>query len=152
VSYDSAAKRLRFVGGMTGDERTELVNLSEDGHYRLAVDNLYNMRRFDGNDLAINGQDSEDTKISRHTGTILAALRISAFDLAALIATEVTDDVLSLENLSRLYAFSVLAKALKISVRDLVSLKTLMGVDPFRPGDPSSTVTFVEKARKVRQS
>lgn len=44
---------------------------------------------------------------------------------------------LSLPNVSLLYRYGLLAKALKISVRELIALKQLSGLDPFRQLHPS---------------
>jgi hypothetical protein len=120
-------------------------------------------------DFALNPNSLElaDTskKISEHTPTILAALRINAAELEAMRTDADLDDspnatrpnttrptfaALNLANLSKLYRLALLAKALKLSVKDLISLKTLTGINPFSA--PGETVKFVEKVRKVRQS
>ena len=71
---------------------------------------------------------------------------------------------LSLPNVSLLYRYGLLAKALKLSVRDLIALKQLSGLDPFKPlhADPlatleedhpfSQTLRFVEIAEEVKES
>src|SRR6266567_3289763 len=97
-------------------------------------------------------------KISSHMPTILGALRISAAQLSALTTNVVTDDALNLENLSMLYRHTVLARALNLSIADLLSLKTLIGINPFtdtppRPaGSPTTATQFLENVRKVHQS
>ena len=82
---------------------------------------------------------------------------------------------LSLPNVSLLYRYGLLAKALKLSVRELIALKQLSGLDPFTPLHPepladtpasvvppkkaiefdypfSQTLRFVEVAEEVKDS
>jgi hypothetical protein len=171
ISYDSAAKELRFLGMMSADERATLLSLSTDGSYRLAVQDLFAMRKAEGIGPAIPSSDPRlriplapsrgplghverpllpAPKISEHTNAVLAALRLRAIDLAALTATEVTDDALTLANLSKLYRWSVLARALQLSVSDVLSLKALLGSDPF--ADPAGTVEFIQRVRRALRS
>jgi len=92
-------------------------------------------------------------KISDHLPTILAALGISATDLSLLMtgtAAVVTDDKLNLANLSHLYRVASLAKALKLSIRELLSVKALTGIDPFAATE--ATLRFVEKVGVIRAS
>jgi hypothetical protein len=84
---------------------------------------------------------------------LLAALRLSAADLAAIRADAGladSDAKLSLANLSTLYRYALLARALDLSVQDLLSLKKLAGFDPF--ASPENTLGFAETLRKVRES
>lgn len=93
--------------------------------------------------------------ISDHAPAILAALRLNENDLALLReATGLSDATapLTLANLSRLYRHALLAKALKLKVKDLIALMALMGIAPTKPGAPEETVTFVERARRVKSS
>jgi hypothetical protein len=98
---------------------------------------------------------------------ILAALRISAADLAIVRnATGLEDHPpalapLTLANLSTLYRYAVLARALHLPVKDLIALRQVTGMDPFsvivapdgtRAFEPRLTIQFVEKVEKVRQS
>ena len=51
----------------------------------------------------------------------------------------------SRSSLSKLYRYTVLARALKLSIKDLISLKTLTGKEPFQkdpsqPGLPADTI------------
>jgi hypothetical protein len=163
IPYDEQNKRLQFSGTMTADERVQLLAASSDGDYQLAVDSLYQMRVPDGADLPGNAF------ISDHVNTILAALRVSAVDLAAIRAATGSaksippglDDAdgdhlarapLNVENLSILYRHAGLAKSLKLSVKDLLALLTLIGINPFQAADPASTAHFVDQVEKLRQS
>jgi ABC toxin-like protein/neuraminidase-like protein/virulence plasmid A protein len=77
---------------------------------------------------------------------------------------------LSLDNVSLLYRYGLLARALKLSVRELISLKQLSGLEPFNGLDPlkslgaglltslaedfpfSQTLRFVEIAGQLKDS
>ncbi len=106
--------------------------------------------QLNGAELKIVTSAPADALISKHTAPILAALGLSAADLAALTTTEVTDDLLNLANLSTLYRVSLLAKGLKLSIPDTLTLKALTGVDPFDAAHTGNTLRFVEMAAKVR--
>ncbi|MDB6169903.1 MAG: hypothetical protein JWM88_2767, partial [Verrucomicrobia bacterium] len=72
-----------------------------------------------GNELAIVAANPAEAKISKHRPTVLAALRVSAADLAALQAAGVAnDDNLTLANLSNLYRHILLAQNLQIGIQD----------------------------------
>jgi peptidoglycan hydrolase-like protein with peptidoglycan-binding domain len=124
-----------------------------------------------GDPFLLNDEGSELQRTTGHisdfTAAILAALRISAADLAVIrSATNLEDRApvvtpLTLANLSTLYRYAVLARALRVSVQDLISLRQLTGMDPFsvviapdgtRTFNPSVTLQFVEKVKKVQQS
>ena len=69
-----------------------------------------------------------------HAGTILASLRITAIDLAAILNhlfPPSGDSQITLANLAAIYRYATLAKALNLSVNDLISLKQLIGISPF---------------------
>lgn len=59
-------------------------------------------------------------------------------------------DELSLANLSLLYRISSLAKALKLSIRELLAVKALAEIDPFATTD--ATLRFVEQVGVIRAS
>src|SRR5262249_19485442 len=71
---------------------------------------------------------------------------------------------LTLDHVSLLYRYALLAKALRLSIRDLIALKNLSGLNPFEPlyADPldtlandhpySQTRRFFEVAGQVRGS
>lgn len=160
ISYDAGAKQLAFTGVMTDAERSLLFSLPAaaglppDANYELAVDNLFNIRAMESVSLASAGE-----WITPHVNTILAALHISAADLDSIRTATSLDDsdstkpsLLTLKNLTILYRHTILARALRIPAKDLISLMTLTGIDPFRAGDPASTVALVDKIAEVRQS
>jgi|GEM_PF-1012524 len=91
--------------------------------------------------------------IGNHIPSLLAAFQISAIDLD-LIRTDVNlpDDHLTLENVSKLYRYTVLAKALKLKIKDLITLKSLTGRDPFPAREPAATAIFVDIVHQVKPS
>lgn len=104
-------------------------------------------------------------KISEHGPTLVAALGISAADLSLLTtgtAAVVTNDQLNLANLSHLYRVASLAKALKLSIHEYLSVQKLTGIDPFaaipatatEPPLPATGAIprFVEKVGVIRAS
>ncbi len=69
-----------------------------------------------------------------HEAAILAALRIITAEELSLIRTRrLSDGNLTLENLSELHRIATMKRAFGISVRDLLDLLELSGVDPFSP-------------------
>lgn len=104
-------------------------------------------------ELNATGDELENSgvTIDEHTPAILGALGIGAKDLALLVEVELSGGTeLNLENLSALYRAVSLARALKLSVPDFLTLRTLSGIDPF--DDPAATRRFVEAAGLVRNS
>jgi hypothetical protein len=102
-----------------------------------------------------------------HSIAIQGALNLTAQEVAAIIADAGLDPAtaaLSLDNVSLLYRYRLLAKALKISINDLIALKALSGLDPLKAlrgdsvsvlGDDypfSQTTRFVEMAHTVKNS
>lgn len=101
------------------------------------------------------GTELADTNglIAEHTATLQAGLRINADELTLLceatgLASE--NETLNLSNISSLYRHALLAKSLKLKIRDFLVLKVLTGTDPF--ANPDATRAFVERARRVKAS
>jgi len=107
-------------------------------------------------------------KLKDHLLALQGALGLAADDIAAVLADagRTLDDTLtlSLPNVSLLYRYGLLAKGLKLSVRELIALKQLSGLNPFKPlhNQPlqtldedhpfSQTLAFVEAAEAVKAS
>ena len=104
-------------------------------------------------------------KLSDHFATITAALGIASEDISLLFNDEnviprvtdpsdptktVPDDKLNLDNLSRLYRHATFAKALKLSIREYLLVRKLIGSNPF--ASIADTVLFGEKVDKIRSS
>jgi hypothetical protein len=94
--------------------------------------------------------------ISGNVPAILAALRISARELELLTTTtilpaaKVTDE-LNLSNLSQLFRYTRLAQGLKITLRELLLLEALTGVEPLPPFLAQDTLAFLERVRHIRR-
>ena len=111
-------------------------------------------------------------KLVDHVPAILAAFRMSEDDLHSIlgIATvidtgiprplDLTTDILNISNLSIIYRYTVLAKALKLKVPDFCLLITLFNSAPFSNWDmqlkqfvsisPASTYDFYELAASIK--
>lgn len=120
-----------------------------------------------GDAFALNAQKSElahPPTLTSVLPSLLAALRISASDLSLLTdnavaasvlhvpSAAVSSSVLSLADLSQLYRHVTLARALHLSIRELLTLQILSGLDPFNRQHVDTTRRFVELATKVRTS
>lgn len=160
----SHVSRLRVVFGCSVEELVALWALiptdGRDPLYRrlflnpdvlTPVDPAFTLGA--GNELAIVVGNPADAKVSKHTPPILAALRISADDLAALQAAGVAnDDNLTLANLSNLYRHALLAQWVELTVPDLLLLKSVASINSFDPAATADTLRFVDLVAKVRQS
>ena len=69
-----------------------------------------------------------------------------------LTESEIKDDMLNLANLSQLYRIVSFAKALRLSIRDFLLVKALIGTNPFDAAHTENTLLFVEKVRKIGAS
>jgi peptidoglycan hydrolase-like protein with peptidoglycan-binding domain len=92
-------------------------------------------------------------QITEHAATLQAAFRINAEELALLreasgLVSET--ETLDLGKISLLYRHTLLAKSLKVKIREFLALKVLAGADLFT--EPAATVAFVERARRVKAS
>ncbi len=93
----------------------------------------------------------ESQPIASHLPAVAAALGGTADDLASILP-RLTDDRLSLVNLSALYRHVSLARALDLRVNHLVSLLALTGIDPFDAARPEQTLLFLGEARAIGES
>ena len=106
-------------------------------------------------------------QLKDHVLALQGALGLTADEIGRILtdAGEPLDTaMLSLANVSTLYRYGLLAKALKLSVLDLIRLKQLSGLYPFKPLDPDPLVTldqdhpfvqtleFVKVAEEVKES
>ncbi|MBK8639513.1 MAG: hypothetical protein IPN92_15035 [Chromatiaceae bacterium] len=112
-------------------------------------------------------------KLTDHIPALRGALGLTLDEVGRVLedAGEQVDTAdLSLPTVSRLYRYGLLAKGLRLSVRELISLKQLSGLDPFTPLHPdpladtpaskaieldrpfSQTLRFVEVAQDVKDS
>jgi hypothetical protein len=93
-----------------------------------------------------------------HLAAIAGALRLSVPDVEELTRKTITDPgpKLTLANLSILFRNASLARALRLSVADYLTLRTLIGFDPFVTASgvdkTIQTLRFVERAELVQAS
>lgn len=73
-------------------------------------------------------------KLSDHSAVVMAALKIKAADVAAVVALRKLPDALTLATVSALYRHSLFAKLLHVQVADLARVFALFG-DPFQSAD-----------------
>jgi len=91
--------------------------------------------------------------VHNHIPALLAAFKVKEAELELIFDTTKIDsfaDHLTLEVISNVYRHVLLAKAVKLSISDAVSLLKLTGVSPW--GTVSSVSAFFALAEKVRQS
>lgn len=88
-----------------------------------------------------------------HLPILQSALRVTALDMGLILQDCGLDPAiahLNLSHVSALYRRAALAKALKLKVRDFLSIKTLSGLDPF--ASPEKTMHFATLAANVTSS
>jgi GH18 family chitinase len=147
--------QVTYIGAMPDDYRANL-NFSSDPTYQTAIDAVYDMRTLGGVSVA----NSSQPWISNHLPAILAALGISAQDLALIRTYKNLADPdpanpsvsLTLANLSSLCGYAFLAQGLGLSVSDLLSVIALIGVDPLQLKSPTQTLAFVQQVEAIQAS
>jgi peptidoglycan hydrolase-like protein with peptidoglycan-binding domain len=95
-------------------------------------------------------------KLAEHLTPVFAALRLSSTDFEAIkeLNPELDQDAkLDMDNLSMLYRHGLLAQALRIRVKDLVTLIRLAPAaqEPFQDKNPTATAEFVQLVRIVQE-
>ncbi|HYI12532.1 MAG TPA: neuraminidase-like domain-containing protein [Thermoanaerobaculia bacterium] len=110
---------------------------------------------------------ADGVKLKVHLLALQGALGLTAEEIGRILddagmALDTTD--LTLPNVSLLYRYGLLAKALRLPVRDLIALRQLSGLDPFQALHPdpltrieeahpfTQTLRFVEVVNEVRES
>lgn len=106
-------------------------------------------------------------KLKDHMLALQGALGLTAEEIGRILSDvgkSLHSVELSLGNVSLLYRYAILAKALKLPVRELIALKQLCGLDPFKPLHTESletldqdypfcqTLEFVKVAEEVKDS
>lgn len=156
LSYDALlqVQHLSFEGVLSNAEKAALSALSASPALPTLLD-------------AVQVKAQEFSLIKGHMLALQGALSLIADEIGRILedAGKSLDTAeLSLPNVSLLYRYGLLAKALKLSVRDLIALKQLSGLDPFKllHSDPlttldedypfTQTLRFVEVAEEVKES
>lgn len=98
-----------------------------------------------------------DTPISAHKAALLAAFKIKDSELTAIAGDAGLDletEFLKLPALTALYRYTVMAKALKLNIAELLAIKSLLGLNPFSAAhnDPADILAFINAAGKLTQS
>ena len=99
-----------------------------------------------------------DPVLSDHLNAIQPALGVSAADAATLFA--LTDNQLTLDNLSLIYRVASLALASKLSISNLLAIAGLLAPTAANPtaavqpllANPAATLAFLSQAAVIRQS
>ncbi|MFD7712866.1 Tc toxin subunit A, partial [Streptomyces sp. NPDC059786] len=147
-------QHLAFRGVLTDAEKGALVALSPNPRLAELLDAAQTL----GRQFAL---------VKGHLLTLQGALGLTTDDIRRILedAGESLDTAaLSLDHVSLLYRYGLLAKGLGLSVREMIALKQLSGLDPFRPLDPdplarleqdhpfARTLRFVEVAEQLGDS
>ena len=99
-------------------------------------------------------QDSTP-KLSKYVPAILAALNINEESFQLLLTALSLPDELTLDNLSELFRYTSLSRALHISVQELLMIRDLSGIsNPFKNigAFPNSTIQFIEIVEMVKEA
>lgn len=110
-------------------------------------------------DFALNATRDElqdaSHKLQDKTALLTAALQLRPSDLDGIVKDAgLANGDATLADLSALYRYAVLARALELPVVHLIALKALAGDtrNPFTPADPAPTLEFIEFVNAVNQS
>jgi hypothetical protein len=97
-------------------------------------------------------QNAGTAPLGERKPAILAALAITEADLALILtgAGRAESDGLTLELLSELYRHASFAKALGLSVSEMLSIRKLTGIDPF--SSPRGALNFSAEVELISQS
>ncbi len=154
--YDTLqeVQHLTYEGVLTDADKAQLVTLSPSPALPKLLD-------------AVQIKAREFTRIKGHLLALQGALGLTADEIGRIL-TDVGKSIdtaeLSLAHVSMLYRYGLLSKALKLSVRELITFKHLSGLDPFKPllPDPltkleddypfTQTLRFVEIVGYVKES
>ncbi|MBM7494339.1 hypothetical protein JOD64_005561 [Micromonospora luteifusca] len=103
-------------------------------------------------EIALLARDPAQAVIAAHASAIMSALNLTAGELDTL-TRKLTDGRLTLANLSALYRFSRLARALTMPVDELLALRGCAAdVFPSGVAGPAATERFVDLVTDVRES
>jgi len=156
LSYDSIqeVQHLTYEGVLTDADKAQLSALSTSP----ALPKLLN---------AVQVKAREFTQLKGHLLALQGALGLTADEIGLILSDvgkSINNAELSLAHVSLLYRYGLLAKALKLSVRDLIALKHLSVLDPFKPlsDNPltkiaadhpfTQTLRFIEVAGRIKES
>lgn len=156
VNYDELRQEqyLTYQGILTNEKTTQLTSANPSPVLAKLLD-------------LVQVEAQEFGRIKKHLLALQGALNLTADDIERILTHSGQDfatAALSLDAVSLLYRYGLLAKALKLTVRDLITLKQLSGLDPFKPLPAdlltnldddyplTQTLPFIEIAEKIKQS
>jgi peptidoglycan hydrolase-like protein with peptidoglycan-binding domain len=112
-----------------------------------------------------------NVRLKDHLPAVQAALTLTADEIVQILQdgnteneAEINKAALSMANVSLLYRYGLLAKGLKLTIAELISLKALTGLDPFHQLEPGvldaikkdhpleQTIAFVHHAQRIKES
>jgi peptidoglycan hydrolase-like protein with peptidoglycan-binding domain len=93
---------------------------------------------------------SSDIALNEHLSAVQGALNLTADEIKLILGTGFDSAKLSMATVTLLDRHKVLAKGLKLSIADLLTLTQLCGVDPF--ASTSDTLRFVEITETLKQA
>lgn len=109
--------------------------------------------------LNASGSELEDStvKLGDHIKGLISGLKVSEPEISLIrkdAGLDAETTPLNLENISKIYRYTALAKALGVRIPDFIAIKSIIGIDPFEsiPTGPAKTEVFIEKAKKVTSS
>ncbi len=138
VSYDdlNQEQRLAFIGVLTDQEKAQILARGQGDAQKTMLGGLLDAVQQDGHDFSL---------VAGHMTALQGALGLNTDDIARILADtdrspETTE--LSLATVSLLYRYALLANVLQMPVLELITLKALSGLDPFKPlyPDPLDTL------------
>ncbi len=136
------AKLLTFWTNISTNGEKSLYKRLFLTHNLLGIDEVFKPDKH-GNYL------TASAKISEHLPVLMAALRLKADDITAVVEFRQLDDDLTLTNVSVLYRHSLLAKVLGIKLTELLAAIELFG-DPFENTD--NTLEMLETWGKMEDT
>src|SRR5258708_2746884 len=127
IGYDNFSKRLSYSGVLDAATRDALKAVAGvSAAFLKAVDDLYRAQR-----------------LATHAEAVRSAFNLSGDEYDRIVAALGYDAniALTIQNVSAIYRRGWLARKLKLSVRELLLLIQLTGLDPFALPDPTNPPT-----------
>jgi len=124
---------LTFWGDISTAGEKSLYSTLFLAHNMVAIDTVFQADK-NGNYL------TQTAKITEHLPVLMAAFKLKADDITAIMRYRNLTDTLTLANVSAIYRYSLLAKLLHVKITDLADLIGLFG-DPFL--SPQATLNML---------
>ncbi|WP_409340424.1 neuraminidase-like domain-containing protein [Paenibacillus sp. MBLB4367] len=136
LTYDhlEEVQYVAFKGVMSDADKDTLMNIAPLPEFATLLN-------------GVQAKANEFSLIKGHLTSLQGILGLTGDDIEHILVDakkSLSTAVLSLSNVSLLYRYGLLAKALHLSVSDLITLKQLSGLDPFKPLKPDKLLTLEE--------